>query len=238
MVLDKLKEQSECTLCVFFIAGLLVLLFIAFAVTGAFNLPENAGGWVYEYQTLLAGVIAAASLWITWQNYKHQSNKKALYARARMNDALASICDYAEECFLAVKNDNKNELPEKRLEAISILTSSIEFLDSDTSQAVFELVSFYQVHNSRLNSYFSPANQIVRLGSREDKLYDSVLLHHYAARLFAYARNQTNSFTAKKPTLTEMSSSLNSVYGITRQLMAYNDPRLKGLIKKIEQYHQ
>ena len=32
--------------------GLGFILFLALIVTGAFDMPINSGGWIYEYQTL------------------------------------------------------------------------------------------------------------------------------------------------------------------------------------------
>ena len=138
------EEQHQKSLKIAIIGGLGVVLFIAILVSGGFSLPENSGGLIYEYQTLIGAFIAAGSIYMTWFQYRKTTKSKEFSARAHMNDALSAICKYSKDCFLSTY-DNREETVEKPTEAINTLKQSIQYLDSESAESVYQLVGFYQV---------------------------------------------------------------------------------------------
>lgn len=208
------------------------------------RIEGDGGGWIYEYQTLIAGVFAASSVFLTWYTYSSTLKRKELTARAKLNDPLSVLCSYARDCFESIQNDKEN-MPQKCAEEIKIINEAIEFLDKNSAEAVFELVSYYQVHNARLEGYYkeNPDSIFPRDRAKIERLYDVVMLYCLAVRLFGYARNrdqydqEVRSVTSKKPSKDDMHSALNQVYGVHRRLMAHQDASLQELINKIDRRH-
>lgn len=222
--------------------GLGAILILTFIVSGAFSLPaNNSGGWIYEYQTLIAGLAAsliglvAASY--TRHQYKDTINRRRLSEKAKMNDALSGLCDYARSCFSAILNNDESLLPNRENnDDINILKHAIEYLDLDTSEAVYELVIQYQVNNARLERHFDSSEQR-SINSQTDNLYDAVKLRAMAINLFDYARKEINSVKNATLSNNQMHSSLNGVYGYTKNILAHQDQRLDDLIRNIDRLH-
>lgn len=225
-------KDHEKFLLWLFISGLGVILFITLWVSGALTVPSGVG-WFYAYQTAIFGIIAAS---ITWHQYQDTLYRKRLSERAKMNDALSYICTYTRACFWAVKDDEHTNILPQPMEYIDTLKASIEFLDKDTSESVFELVSFYQIHNARLENLLyhneTPVN-----GAKTDALYDAVRLYALAVRLFEYARNEVSSIKNSKLSLQHMHSALNGVYGFTKKKIACWDSDITPVVEKIEREH-
>lgn len=209
--------------------GLFFILLITIGMSGGFNLPENAGGWVYEYQTLIASIFAGLSLFLAWKSFSDKRQRQKYAARSKLNDAIDDLCLYADRCFNYIHEDETK--PEKCYEAIETFKNSIEFLDQGASEAVYHIVSFYQIHNARLRSYEERPDAIT--SNIVERLYDCVYLRCVAAKLFEYARNRANSVHSKKPSLTEMRSAFNAITNY--QFFGSDtieDRRLKKVLKK------
>lgn len=228
------KDQKSLTIIV--VCGLGILLFISILVSGGFALPEKSGGWFYAYQTLFGALVALTSvLFIGWQ-YLDTLHRRRLSERAKMNDALSELCRFAKNCFDAVLNDNATMLPNRQNNGIEVLKHAIEFLDTDTSEAVYELVITYQVNNSRLERYFDPSDPRA-INSETINLYDAIKLYAMTISLFDYARKEDNKIRNKKNSQCHMFSALNAIYGHTKPLMAHNDPKMSDLIEHINELH-
>jgi len=238
-VIEIEKKEHLVSLVIAISAGLFIVLAIAITASGGFNLPENSGGWFYEYQTLFSGVFAAAmaalSVYVAYHNYKNDFKRKEFSAIAHMNDALSDVCTYSRTYFNMVK-DGQTKNYEKPTDSINALKNAIEFLDGYSSETVFELVSFYQVYNSRLESYLNPEERAI--GAKDNILYDSVKLYALSSRLFSYARKETDSIKNDKLTKNQMFSALNATYGHSKKTMAHDDKDLKDLISDIENKHK
>ena len=87
---------------------------------------------------------------------------------------------------MAYLDGRSKELPSKPAGAINVLKAAVEFIDTQPSGKVFELVSFYQVHNARLFSGRERRGQVLA-----ESMYDTVLLRFYVDRLYEYARNES-----------------------------------------------
>lgn len=175
--------------------------------------------FLVNWQTLIAGFLALLGALITTgvllkqhssdqKRYRQDRERRAFYLRASLADALSDLVEYSRECFQYV-HWNK-DFPQKPKQAIDILKANIEFADIVTSENLFKISSFYQVHNSRLDSYA----QSDSINKKEHMLYDISLLNHYFLRLFRYARNQEKFVQDIFPTKEEIRNSVDTLIGI------------------------
>lgn len=239
------RKKNELSLIIAIGGGLLfIVLPLTIAASGGFRLPDNSGGWFYEYQTLITGLVGAFIASVVAYQYYHMRYRKMLSARAKMNSALNDICSYARACFQALIQDTgKTKFNNSFLK---IFEDAIEFLDVNTSDAVYQLIIQYQVHNARLDGYYETKQnrEILFRDNREERLYDSTLLYALASRLFSYARgsdqyNQpVNSVKHIKPLNSEMHTALNALYGLNKKLIPQNDQTMKKLIVLINRRHR
>ena len=100
-LLKNLKEP-KFTLGLYLGVGLFIVLIITIAASGGFSLPENSGGWLYEYQTAFTGLVGLITALIIGYQYKDTVKRKRLSQRVYMNDALSGLCSYSEQCFNAI----------------------------------------------------------------------------------------------------------------------------------------
>lgn len=174
-----------------------------------------------EWQTLVAGGMALIGALITTvilisqhsfekRKYKEDRRKTEFYMRSLIPDALSTLLSYSEECFRYVHDET--DLPNKPNEAIAILKENIKYSDSKTSKSLFKIVSFYQVHNSRLDSY----EDNIAMNKKESMFYDIALLYHYFSNLFAYARNEEKSVKKVFPNESQMKYAIKSMIGRDR----------------------
>lgn len=199
--------------------------------------PQGDQTWINaieEWQTLVSALLALAAAWWTvktiekqiWDERERHSEirtRKALSMRAHMPDALIALTNFTRRCFNYIQNANE-DFPEFCPEAIQIFKESIEFLDTQSSGMVYEMVSFYQVHNSRLTGYRDrgrPASDY------EDRILDIVRLNYLALRIFAYARNLEQSIPNHAPTRDDLTHSLRSIIGTEEYMM--NEERYENL---------
>ncbi|MER9493266.1 hypothetical protein [Mesorhizobium sp. M0006] len=187
-----------------------------------------------DWQTLVTGIIALIAAWWTVRVIKTQiglqkkeielgderreadRQRKSWAVRAQMPDALGELVVYASGCFKFLNGDEA-DTPPVPSEAITVFKNSIEFIDNDTAAAIFELVSFFQVHNARLSGFKAGKRPSGTTDRITDRMYDAVLLHTYASRLFEYARNEVKVVKDGEPSLGEMVSSLKQIAGLARQ---------------------
>lgn len=135
--------------------------------------------------------------------------------RSLIPDALSDLISYSEKCFQYVLDEKI--LPEKPGAGIEILKQNIKYSDVITSENLFKIVSFYQVHNARIDSY----KQNLAFNKKENMFYDISLLHHYFNSLFSYARNEQTSVKNIFPDEKEMICSVKGLIGRDRY---YNNP--------------
>jgi hypothetical protein len=227
-----------------FISGLVASTLTAFAVLtlvlAAERLPLEK--FIEDYQTLIAAFIALFAAWWTIETMKQQMSgerqrhreliqRKSMAARAQMPDALAELTAFARACFKFLKGDE--EFPAYPLEAISVFKNSIEFIDTPSAEKIFEMVSFYQVHNSRLQSY----RPVEGPYEYQDRMYDLIRLNYLFMRIFEYARNQTPAITdtIDETMRDNMLHSLRSLVGNEAYMM--HPERYEDLKRIVEERH-
>lgn len=190
-----------------------------------------------EWQTLLAGGIALFGALITTamlmkqhsfdkKKHREDQHKNEFYMRSLIPDALSALISYSAECFKYVYDGT--ELPNKPNEAISTLKENIKYSDLKTSKNLFEIVSFYQVHNSRINSY----QKDIAMNKKESMLYDIAKLDHYFNSLFSYARNETKSVQRIFPNEREMRYAVKAMIGMDRYYS--NSTKFDGIFTQVE----
>ena len=198
--------------------------------------------FVFDWQTLMAGLLAlvgaAATVWVirTQIDDEHERHKDAIYrkslvARAQMPDALSELSHFTEDC--VIEYDRKTKAPtNRRSGAVDVLKNAIEFIDNTTALEVFDLVSFYQVHNARLYSSIGSRGGIMD----SDRLYDTTKLRCLTDRLFSYARNEVKIASNGKPTRAEMMTALKVITAPHYELH-YPD-RYKRVVDLITKRHE
>lgn len=218
--------------------------------------PEtNGGGWFYQYQTLIAGLIAVlgALLTILTMRKTHQdivfSNN--LKARAYMHDTARELCDYCDELFLmGCKNidseDEKKAIDLKMVgspqNSVNNLKDHIGFLDKKSAKAISALLSQYQVFHSRSKSKHK--NEYKKLASQ---LVEIAEFNIRALRIFDYARAvEKNDFeknyvhvpiSTEKIYQEDIEEQLRRFerdiygYGVAVSYRIFNDPQVQYFLK-------
>ncbi len=213
--------------------GMFLLVLVGVAFFGAYsgiNLekqPQKVETGLYdffnEWQTLITGLIALFVGKWTVSNLKQQmqlqrsqqersEQRKELVAKAQLPDALADITRYASTCLSRlVENGNHFEAPEHPADAIGVIKTALEFVAQEPAEVLFELIRYYQVHNSRLAD---PVGTYWRF----ERAANAVQLYWMAERLFIYARGEEPTVKEAKPNLQEMRRCLRACAGLSYYL--------------------
>lgn len=154
------------------------------------------GQWLYDWQTLLSGLLALiaaliAAGFLIWQtrimkaqlradSMRHDEARRAKQrsARVALPDALADVSRYVRACAWSLFQRNTDEVVAP-VTAIATLKSATEFLDDGPAGAVAAIVLHYQVQHSRHSLPEMP---------KFDRMYDCVRLGYLTDRVFEYAR--------------------------------------------------
>jgi hypothetical protein len=195
--------------------------------------------WLNKWQTLVSGILAliagGGAVWAVLRQTREQRDqhagmleRKRLSARAQMPEALSDLVGFVRECVQFV-DGRRVGAPSKPNEAIEKLKVAIEFVDTQPAKAIFELVSFYQVHNSRL---FSDQPRVGGDNADAQAYYDAAKLFFLTNRLYDYARNQAETVDDQmNPDV--LLDELKGVVGIGYYFG--NEERYAGAVEKIEQ---
>lgn len=182
---------------------------------------ETAISIAHDWQTLIAGAVALFAAWLTVRTIKRQikedkqrytdaQRSKSWAARVAMPDALSALCDYTERCVTYLMDTAVTvQIPEPPSEAISIIKSSVEYVDPKSAHKMFELIVHYQIHNSRIFDHEKRENEI----ENSEAIYDTVYLRSLVNRLFEYARNEVDVVPAAELSRADLESALRACVG-------------------------
>lgn len=188
--------------------------------------------FAYDWQTLITGALALIAAWWTVRQIREQidlqkleisvnerrheeaQRRKSQRARAFLPDALSGLPEYTSKCFKYVSGVIK-EIPNPPESALSAIKEAIEYVDSDASDRLIELVNFYQIHNSRLAHFQVDGGPVVKM---EECLYDSVKLRWLTNRMFSYARHQPFEADDRRDIREQMLSALHNCVGFDEYL--------------------
>lgn len=201
-----------------------------------------------RWQTMVTGLLALGAAWWTITVIREQialqrtemnahearlqdaQRSKLFSVRAHMPDALSEITTYARRC-MSYLHGGETTLPTQPSEAMNKIKDAIEYVDGETSASLFELISHYQVYNSRIVSYSIDKTKY----DFSEKMYDTALLHALVDRMYDYARGEIEYVKSGKPSKKEMISSLRQAVGLAEYLS--NEGDFEVLIKTIDRRH-
>jgi hypothetical protein len=164
-------------------AAILIIAFDFYLIVWQVLGEQAVCGWVYEYQTLLAGSLAFVGAGIgAWflnrqigqadRHERHRIERKREAARAMLPLALSSILQYATESADAAKTlldqcedqalqPNPNlkvpAMPRLPTEALGALKEMIEFSTANETAVIAKIATVIQYQFSRLSSVISDA---------------------------------------------------------------------------------
>lgn len=170
--------------------------------------------WLYDFQSLIAGILALIAALATIYFLHHQS-QAALRRdheanRANLPLALSNLLDYSDECvscLVSVLEENTDgtdirtditipSLPEFSLRVLTDLVRSSAPTDANKMQA---LLGYIQVHHARMRSIANgldpqrdPA-QITITANVRQRVLDANVLGGMANHLFGFARRDQKS---------------------------------------------
>ena len=184
---------------------------------------------IREWQTLLAGFIAlGAAGWTVWtinkqialqrqaideDRNRHRESllRRSRVARAGLSDALSALCEFSR-ISAGFAEGRVEASPERPVDAIALIRTSIGFVDEDSASALWKLLIEYQVHNARLFDGSRQAGE----AERSHRIYDAVRLYASAERLFPFARNEVETVADEAVSRQAMISALKQCVGIDR----------------------
>jgi hypothetical protein len=178
--------------------------------------------FIYEYQALIAGILALLGACRTVRVINKQIRKSGeiederrrrqnLAARTVMPVALTELIDYSDASlvFLAKftpdeyglpKLSGPADVPAVPSEAMLTLRLCIEFGETAVAEAISDLISKIQIQYSRLDTIknWSDEGKLVTQSNLNTYTVDALEVHARAARLFPYARRD-ETFTPLIP---------------------------------------
>lgn len=205
---------------------------------------------IQEWQTLLASLIALlAAYWTITkiskqirlqegqikserERYEDAQKSKAWATKAALPDALSSLCSFVEACVIFLMSDRQNrELPAPPSDAMNVLKSSVEYIDPISAQKLFEIIVFYQIHNSRFYGYKDQSGEHIKL----QRLYDAVKLRALIDHVYEYARKEVDTI----PDLELKNSNMKTALKTCASLDYYfqNESRFLPVLHIIDQKH-
>ncbi len=158
-------------------------------------------------QTLIAGFAALAASILTVHfvrkqlkqadcHRKDNLSRRHRMLRAGLPASLAEVSQYAEKNARAVwqlRHGNNVTVAPTNLpsEAIRNIQAVIEFADNPSVIALEQLIRYYQIHTSRFRSLRSSQN--ISKDQTATNFQDAMFLKALCGRLFAYARNESET---------------------------------------------
>ena len=158
-----------------------------------------------KWQTMIVGIIAtfvaAITAFIIYNGSAEQRHqyiksiqRKELSARAQLPIALAELNAYlAQVAGYLVGKVNATQ-PEKPNDAVDALKFAIVHIDQDAANRVFELLMFYQIHNSRLTNMSDiDRGNLAGNPKLQERLIDASRLSALVTSLYDYGRYRSEA---------------------------------------------
>lgn len=167
----------------------------------------------------------------TEKQYNDRLARKEISARARMIGAISGLTQYAKECYLYIQDESQqSDLPIPNPIHIDAINKYIEYADKKTLNEIYNLISFYQIFNSRLKSFRT--SDIA--SKNEHMLYDVVKFTALVLDKFQHARNEKQQKRNTEPNLHDMNSALKTL--IDKYYM--NDSGYNEVSKIIKKHYE
>jgi len=202
---------------------------------------------IWQWQSLIVGTIAVlAAIATIWHMRKQITQiekaraedferKKKAY-RARMNPILSNLCHYNIDCFEAlISEDELRPIPLEPVDEVKLIGEAIEYADEESSEAMAQMISQYQIHRSRLREFLAEKEYKPRADWSAEMVYNATLLHFQITNMFDYARSKEESIPTTKPSREQMMNALRNMMGLEAYLA--HEQRVAGGRELIEKRH-
>jgi len=167
---------------------------------------DTLGQWIYDYQTIIAGLIAVFAAGVTVRRLSTQIDlqrsqqlwelqKEQRASRATLHHALSQIEDYLVRTFDALAMQN-TVLPKMPIQAIDSLILAATCADKQSYETFHRLISGLQMFQSRLQVNPDKINDAWWM----DRMLDLLVISCATGRLFLYARDPNHELPFEKPT--------------------------------------
>lgn len=154
----------------------------------SFSLPPDSGGWIYEYQNLIAGMSALGAALITarimHKHYQDNVYRKTLYVKAVMHDVLNDLCQYYKDMFSCLQSESI-EYPTPPRESIDLIKDGISYVDKEIVGQLNTLFSKYQVFRARNRNRDLSVNRY-----RAESAVELAEMYILTENLFYYPREE------------------------------------------------
>lgn len=171
------------------------------------------GQWIYDFQTLITGILAVAAAWYAVDASKRQANReraaKLRAARASLPTALSSLCEYAQTCGQALNaawptaaklypNEHdggvdqkiKAEMPDFPYDLLESLERVVELTDAeDVAERIESILREIQIFSARTRPLKN--GDTISTDFLAIHIVQAAALHARAESLFTYARRKT-----------------------------------------------
>lgn len=117
------------------------------------------------------------------RRFNEQGQRRSWAYRARMIDVFNDLSDYSEKCIRVL---TKSRIDKPSLPSVEILNDSIEYLDPQSAEAVFDIVSKLQVQSARFRDFDYNEN----LQPWAQLVHDALELKALTDRMFPYVRRR------------------------------------------------
>lgn len=171
---------------------------------------QALSGFLKDWQTLLAGLLALAGAWMTIRQMRKSSeDERARKQRAALfplGNALSEVCSYARNgmSYLIELEERESSFDEAiSRETIEALQGIAEWFEGEVSQAAGVIGPKYQLCHARGHGDVSGQNDYYRIGV----ILDFAELHALASRLFDLSRAKSDSAEVGPLTQQEIFSS-------------------------------
>lgn len=201
-----MKPNSDIPHLYIFLTGILVGFF-AFEISltigskGLYEVSKDQG-------STFAALVTLVTIYLAWKIHRNDSVEQQrrhddIYARkcnsvrAKMSDAIVDLLKFTNSCYKEIQRArtcaNQDvgfnfSFPALPKDAINVFKDGLEFCDINTSNLISELVSGYQICNSRLE--LNTKNEIHTVDWEDNSICDLVILNYRILKFFAYARKE------------------------------------------------
>ncbi|WP_176056078.1 hypothetical protein [Brucella intermedia] len=189
------------------------------------TLYERVGQYLYDWQTLISGLLALGAAVVTVNHLRSQiriersrikdeRERAEKGAKIRIAHALSPLSVYGESgiAYWASWARTENEAPYPKLPyaAIDTLMEVAVDIDNETFESIRELVLWTQVLDARVSGYLSkdippPINW------RENMIFELLYFKCLVNRLYAYGRGKTQVLPFVEPTRTQLEQAFPSM---------------------------
>lgn len=199
--------------------------------------PFSIIAFIYTWQTLISGVLALTAAMGTihvmnlqrrdeWVKHNDRIYRSSLSARAKMPDAIDDISLYFKACFEFIK-EGLSDFPKQPEKSINVLKESIQFLDNNSAEMIYELIVFYQIYNARLKSHSESRGTV----DKDDIYFDTIKINSMNLNIFDFARNREKVISKRKLNRDDLKRSIIDLIGF----MNWNlNPANKDFEKHLE----